>query len=191
MSGATETMAARSNVTSAELGSKFIRWGLGLFVFGFIVGFIPIVHYIHGAAAGGVGPDFLKNVTLWWGCPAVLMEYTLKMGSLGMIAIGLCYLVLPRGSAAAPVSGGERVAPELCLYGLMAAFVYMFVGYIVCNLIWPNFYFQAVETGKDVWLAGQLIGIAVYVSGVWFAFGGIRRHHISPEAVIPATAAHA
>jgi len=191
MSNATETMASRDNMMHAELGSKFVRWGLGLFIFGFIVGFIPIVHYIHGAAAGNVGPAFLKNVTLWWGCPAVLMEYALKMGSLGMVAIGLCYLVIPRAAAAAPVSGGERVAPMLCLGGLLAAFVYMVVGYVVCNLIWPNFYFEPVEMGKDVWLAGQLIGIAFYVSGIAFAFGGIRRHHLESDAVIPATPVHA
>jgi len=189
MSNATEIMAGRGNVMPAELGSKFIRWGLGLFILGFIVGFIPILHYMHGAVAGDVGPAFLKNMTLWWGCPAVLMEYALKMGSLGMVAIGLCYLVLPRAGAAAPISGGERVAPMLCLGGLMAAFVYMAVGYVICNLIWPNFYFEPVEMGKDVWLAGQLIGIAFYVSGIAFAFGGIRRHHIESDAVIPATPA--
>ena len=121
MSNATEIMAGRGNVMPTELGSKFIRWGLGLFILGFIVGFIPILHYIHGAVAGDVGPAFLKNMTLWWGCPAVLMEYALKMGSLGMVAIGLCYLVLPRAGAAAPVSGGERVAPMLCLGGLHLA----------------------------------------------------------------------
>jgi uncharacterized membrane protein YoaK (UPF0700 family) len=184
-------MASRGNVTPAELGSKFIRWGLGLFVLGFALGFIPILHYIHGAVAGDVGPAFLKNMTLWWGCPAVLMEYTLKTGGLGMVAIGLCYLVLPRAGAAAPVSGGERMAPVLCFVGLLGATVYMAVGYVVCNLIWPNFYFQPVETGKDVWLAGQLIGIAIYFYGIAVAFGQLRRHHIKSDSVIPATPAHA
>ncbi len=191
MSNATETIAGRGNVTPAELGSKFIRWGLALFILGFILGFIPILHYMLGAIAGDVGPAFLKNMTLWWGCPAVLMEYALKMGGLGMVAIGLCYVVFPRAGSAAPVSGGERVAPLLCLGGLMAALVYAAVGYVVFNSIWPNFYFEPVEMGKDVWLAGQLIGIAFYVSGIAFAFGGIRRHHIESDAVIPATPAHA
>ena len=191
MSNATEIMAGRGNVMPAELGSKFIRWGLGLFILGFIVGFIPILHYIHGAVAGDVGPAFLKNMTLWWGCPAVLMEYTLKTGGLGMVAIGLCYLVLPRAGAAAPVSGGERMAPVLCFVGLLGATVYMAVGYVVCNLIWPNFYFQPVETGKDVWLAGQLIGIAIYFYGIAVAFGQLRRHHIKSDSVIPTTPAHA
>ena len=191
MSNASETMADRGTVMPAELGSKFIRWGLGLFFLGFIVGFVPIVHYMQGAVAGDIGPAFLKNMTLWWGCPAVLMEYVLKTGGLGMVVIGVCYLVLPRADAAAPISGGERVAALLCLGGLLGALVYAVVGYVVCNLIWPNFFFAHVEMGKDVWLAGQGIGIAFYVSGIAFAFGGIRRHHLKSDAAIRAMPAHA
>ena len=94
-------MDGEAAVTSAELGWAHINWGLGLFVTGFVTGFIPILHYIPGAVAGDVGPAFLKNVTLWWGCPAVLAELTLKTGGLGMIAIGLCYLAAARQGAAA------------------------------------------------------------------------------------------
>ncbi len=80
------------------------------------------------------------------------------------------------------------IAHEYCSSRyVVAAFVYMAVGYVVCNLIWPNFYFEPIEMGKDVWLAGQLIGIAFYVSGIVFAFGGIRRHHLESGAVISAT----
>jgi uncharacterized membrane protein YoaK (UPF0700 family) len=192
MSNIAETaVAGRGNVMPAELGSKFTRWGLGVFVLGFALGFIPILHYIHGAVAGDVGPAFLKNMTLWWGCPAVLMEYTLKTGGLGMVAIGLCYIVLPRAGSAIAVSGSERMAPGLCLAGLLGATVYMAVGYVVCNLIWPNFYFAPVETGKDVWLAGQLIGTMIYFYGIAAAYRGIRRHHLESNAVISATPAHA
>ncbi len=56
MSNASETMAGRGNVMPAELGSKYIRWGLGLFFLGFIFGFVPIVHYMQGAVAGDIGP---------------------------------------------------------------------------------------------------------------------------------------
>ena len=174
MSNATETVAGQGNVMPAELGSKFVRWGLGQFMLGFIVGFVPILHYFHGAVAGDVGPVFLKNMTLWWGCPAVLIEYVLKTGGLGMVAIGLCYVVFSRSGAATPVSRGERVAPMLCHGGLIFALAYAAVGYVVCNLIWPNFYFQPVQMGKNVWLAGQGIGIAIFVTGIAFAFGGIR-----------------
>jgi hypothetical protein len=174
MNKATEIMAGQGNVMPADLGSKFVRWGLVQFLLGFIVGFVPILHYFHGAVAGDVGPVFLKNMTLWWGCPAVLVEYAIKTGGLGMVAIGLCYVVFSRSGANAPVSRGERVAPALCHAGLIFALVYAAVGYVVCNLIWPNFYFQPVQMGKNVWLAGQAIGIAIYVTGIAFAFGGIR-----------------
>ena len=191
MSNATETVAGGGTVMPAELGSKFTRWGLGLFVLGFALGFIPILHYIHGAVAGDVGPAFLKNMTLWWGCPAVLMEYTLKTGGLGMVVIGLCYIVLPRAGSSTAVSDRERMAPGLCLAGLLGATVYMAVGYVVCNMIWPNFYFAPVETGKDVWLAGQLIGITIYFYAIVVAFRGIQRNPLQSDAAIPATPAHA
>jgi len=187
MTNATETMASLGTVMPAEIGSKFTRWGLALFIFGFIVGFIPIVHYMVGAVAGNVGPAFLQNITLWWGCPAILMEYALKAGGLGMVAIGLCYLVFPGAGMGAPVSGGERMAPLLCLAGLVGAFVYAAIGYVVFNSIWPNFYFEPVDLGKNVWLAGQGIGIALYVFGIGIAVGGIWGHLLSPDAAVETT----
>jgi len=191
MSTATEMTAVQSDMTPAQLGSKFARWGLALFLLGLIVGFIPILHYMLGAIAGDVGPAFLKNMTLWWGCPAVLMEYALKTGGLGMVAIGLCHLFFPRAGGTAPVSGGERVAPLLCLGGLIGALVYAAVGYVVFNSIWPNFYFEHVETGKDVWLAGQGIGIAFYVLGIGIAVGGIWDRLLNPDTAVAAIPAHA
>jgi hypothetical protein len=175
MKSETETVAGRGELTQAELGSKFIRWGLGQFLLGFIVGFVPILHYMHGAIAGDVGPVFLKNMTLWWGCPAVLVEYVLKTGGLGMAAIGLCYVVYSRNGKAAPLSRGELLAPKLCLGGLIGTLIWASVGYVVCTLVWTNFFFAPVQMGKNVWLAGQGIGIAVFVTGIAYAIGGIRR----------------
>ena len=178
MSSTTEAMAAIENTTATTLGSKFLGWGLGMFVLGFLAGFIPILHYMHGAIAGDVGHAFMKNMTLWWGCPAVLMEYAMKTGGLGMAVIGLCYLVLPRANSAEPISGNESMAPLLCAAGLVGATVYAAVGYVVCNMIWPNFYFAHNEIGKDVWLAGQLIGITVYFLGIYVAFRSVKQNHI-------------
>jgi hypothetical protein len=175
MKSKTETVAGRGELTQAELGSKFIRWGLGQFLLGYIVGFVPILHYMHGAIAGDVGPVFLKNMTLWWGCPAVLVEYVLKTGGLGMAAIGLCYVVYSRNGKAAPLSRGELLAPKLCLGGLIGTLIWASVGYVVCTLVWTNFFFAPVQMGKNVWLAGQAVGIAVFVTGIAYAIGGIRR----------------
>ena len=92
MSNATIAMDGQAALTLAELGWKFVRWGLGLFILGFLTGFVPILHYMHGMIEGDVGPAFLNNITLWWGCPGILAELTLKTGGLGMVVIGLCYL---------------------------------------------------------------------------------------------------
>ena len=176
MSNATIAMGSNAAVvTPAELGWKFIHWGLGLFITGFVVGFIPILHYFPGAQAGDVGPVFLKNVTLWWGCPAVLAEMTLKTGSLGMLAIGLCYLAAVRQGASPSISGPERIAPTLCAYGLIAELVAAGVGYAVFNKIWPNFYFEPVQAGKNWWLALQALSILVFFVGACYAVAGVRR----------------
>jgi len=168
-------MGSQAAATPTELGWKFIHWGLGLLITGFVVGFIPILHYFPGAQAGDVGPVFLKNVTLWWGCPAVLAEMTLKTGSLGMLAIGLCYLAAVRQGASPSVSGLERIAPTLCAYGLIAELVTAAVGYAVFNMIWPNFYFEPVQAGKNWWLALQGLSILVFFVGACYAVAGVRR----------------
>ncbi|AZO82881.1 hypothetical protein BOO88_15140 [Stutzerimonas stutzeri] len=164
-----------ATVTPAELGWTFIRWGLGLFITGFAVGFIPILHYMVGAQQEDVGPVFLKNVTLWWGCPAVLAEMTLKTGSLGMIAIGLCYLAAIRQGAVHSVCGLESIAAKLCAYGLIAELVTAGVGFYVGNKIWPNFYFEPVQVGKNLWLAAQGLSILVFFVGICYAIAGVRR----------------
>jgi hypothetical protein len=175
MSNAAIAMDSQSAVTPTALSWQFIRWGLGLFITGFLTGFIPIAHYMVGAIAGDVGPDFLRNITLWWGCPAVLAELTLKTGGLGMIAIGLCYQAIIRQGASPNMSSHERVAPVLCTFGLIATLVSAAAGYVICNYFWPNFYYHAIPAGKNVWLAAQGLSIAVYVVGVCYSFAGIRR----------------
>lgn len=175
MTNATISMSGQAVTTSTSLSWQFIRWGLGLFITGFLTGFIPIGHYMVGAIAGDVGPDFLRNITLWWGCPAVLAELTLKTGGLGMIAIGFCYQAIARQDASLELSSRERVAPALCSFGLIATLVTASAGYVICNHFWPNFYYHAIPAGKNLWLAAQGLSIAVYVVGMCGAFAGIRR----------------
>jgi len=175
MSNAALAVGDRGPATVSGLGWQFITWGLGLFITGFLTGFVPILHYIHGAIAGDVGPVFLKNMTLWWGCPAVLVELTLKTGGLGMVAIGLAYLAAGRQGASSSISRNERLALRLCSYGLIAMLVCAAVGYVVCNRLWPNFYFAPVQAGKNIWLAAQGLCVAVVFAGFCYAFGGMRR----------------
>ena len=73
-------------------------------------GFIPLAHYMHGSFEE-VHEAFLKNVTLWWGCAFTLAVDVAQVGSLGMIALGLCYVVLARDGAMTSVTSAERMAP--------------------------------------------------------------------------------
>ena len=114
--------------TAAELGAKYIRWGFGLFIFGLVVGFIPLAHYMHGSFEP-VEAAFLKNVTLWWGCAFTLAVYVAQIGSLAMIVIGLCYLVFARDGTMTSLTAAERIAPTLCAAGIMAEFVAGVAGY--------------------------------------------------------------
>ena len=106
----------------------------------------------------------MRNVTLWFACPWTLSVYAVQAGSLGMIVIGIIYLALGRSFPA-----GEHAQPSslwLCIAGLIAVFLTGYVGYFVVDSIWPAFYYAPVTAGKNVWLAGQAISIALYWLGV-------------------------
>jgi hypothetical protein len=92
-----------------------------------------------------------------------------------MVALGLCYVVVARGGATTSVTSGERVASTLCVTGLLAEVVASVVGYYVVNSVYPNFYYGPVDAGKNIWLTMQIVSIAIYVTGVVLASGGIKR----------------
>ena len=163
-----------ATATPAELGAKFMRWGFGLFVFGLVIGYVPMAHYMHGSFET-VGEAFLKNVTLWWGCAWTLAIYVTQVGSLAMIVIGLCYVVLARDGAMTSITEAERMAPALCAGGIIAEVVAGFAGYYAVLAVWPNFYYGPVRQGIWVWLGLQAVCIAIYVAGVMYAYGGIKR----------------
>jgi hypothetical protein len=163
-----------TTATPAEVGAKYIRWGFGLFIFGLVIGFVPMAHYMHGSFET-VGEAFLKNVTLWWGCAWTLAVYVAQVGSLAMIVIGLCYVVLAREGAMTSVMGGARMAPALCAGGIIAEFVAGFAGYYAVLAVRPNFYYAPVRAGILVWLGLQGVCIAIYIAGVMYASGDIKR----------------
>jgi hypothetical protein len=85
-----------------EVGTKIYPLG----PFGLVIGYGPWLHYMHGALEE-VHEQFLKNVTLWFGCPWTLPVYVTQLGGLGMVVIGLCYLAVARDGAIPSVSGGS------------------------------------------------------------------------------------
>jgi len=174
MTVTTHAVMTGTVATPTEVGAKHIRWGLGLFVFGLVNGFFPLAHYMHGSFSE-VQEPFLKNVTLWWGCAWTLAVYVTQVGGLGMIAIGLCYVVLARDGAMTSVTSAERMAPALCAGGILTEYLAGFPGYFAVDAVWPNFYYTPITAGKVTWLALQAACISIYVLGVVYAYGGIRK----------------
>jgi len=146
-----------------QTGVRFIRWGLGLLVFGIFIGFGIIGHYIKGAQYA-TGDMFMHNVTLWFACPWTLAVYTVQGGSVGMILIGTMYLALGR-SFQVPDREGQT-SLWLCIAGLICVFLTGYVGYFVVDHFWPAFYYTPVAEGKNVWLVAQALSIALYWLGV-------------------------
>ena len=154
------------------LGARFVKWGLGLFIFGVFLTYGPIGHYLIGAAHP-TGEQFLHNITLWFACPWTLAVAVIQAGSLGMVALGLTRLQTARLSA--NTSSSEN-SPALlfCIVGLLGIFVVGYAGYYVFEAIWPSFYYVPVAAGKDAWLLGQALCIAVYLVGVVMMFNAER-----------------
>lgn len=58
-------------------------------------------------------------------------------------------------------------------------------------MIWPNFYFSHNETGKNVWLGGQLVFISVFIYGLWAPVESIKSNYLSQHSEIENNVANA
>ncbi|HET6928499.1 MAG TPA: hypothetical protein VFI48_16740 [Hyphomicrobiaceae bacterium] len=152
------------------MGARFTQWGLGLFIFGVFLTFGIIAHYCSGSRwpNGGL---FMQNITLWWACPWTLSVAAVQAGGLGMVAIGLALMLAGRLSSTTQ----DFLALWLCILGLLGVFAVGYPGYFVFDAIWPSFYYSPIATGKNAWLLGQALFIAVYLFGAMLAFGSVRR----------------
>jgi len=156
----------------ALIGVRFIRWGLGLLVFGIFIGFGIIGHYVIGADHE-TGELFMKNVTLWFACPWTLSVYAVQAGALGMIVIGTMFIALERNFLIPAQLG--RGSLGLCIAGLVTVFLTGYVGYFVVDKVWPAFYYTPIATGKNVWLGAQALSIGIYWLGVVSVLLNVRR----------------
>jgi hypothetical protein len=150
------------------LGVAFLRWGLGLFIFGLVVGYIPLVHYLHGALVEmGQGP--LPNAALWLAIPNAI-----QIGGLGMAVIGAVFGLLPANKLEA--ESRDYTALWLCVTGLSAIFMTGYVGYFVLNLIWRSYYNRPPSPGEEnVVLIGVGLSAALYLIGALIAYLSILR----------------
>jgi hypothetical protein len=155
-----------------NLGARFTKWGLGLFIFGVFLTLGPILHYLVGSQHDN-GEMFMHNITLWWGCPWTLSVAVTQIGGLGMVAIGLTRMVTTRLASNPPSADGSG-GPLLCIVGILGTFLVGFPGYFVFDAIWPRFYYDPVPTGKNAWLIGQGLFIVIYFIGLLRAFNAER-----------------
>ena len=132
-----------------ELGARFAKWGIGLFVLGVLASFGVIAHYCVGAR-WPTGELFTQNITLWWGSPWTLSVAVLQMGGLSLVALGGLQIVEARASQA-QVSGESSASFWLCVVGLLGTFLVGYPGYFVFDAIRPGFYDAPVAAGKNAW----------------------------------------
>ncbi|TIN48122.1 MAG: hypothetical protein E5Y32_05500 [Mesorhizobium sp.] len=163
------------------IGARFAKWGLGLFLFGVFLTFGIVAHYCVGAR-WPTGEMFMQNITLWWACPWPLSVAAVQAGGLGMVAMGLTGWW--RGSPQKNAGAEGSAALWFCVIGLLGVFAVGYPGYIVFDAVWPGYYYSPIKAGKNAWLLGQALFIAIFFSGALLMVGKVWR---SLDA-IPATA---
>ena len=154
------------------IGTRFAKWGLGLFAFGVFLTFGIIAHYCVGSRWPN-GQLFMQNISLWWACPWTLSVAAVQAGGLGMVALGLTQMLAASISRDRSAQGGAALV--LCIVGLLGVFAVGYPGYFVFDAIWPSFYYSPVAAGKNAWLLGQAFFIATYFVGLVVAFSAARR----------------
>lgn len=157
-----------------QLGAKFIRSGFGLFIFGLVMSFGIMGHYL-GGAQWPTGDEFLKNMTLWYACPWTLSTSVVLIGAVGMIAIGAAYATLGKHAPGVSIGAGESAARKICIGALVGIFLTGYAGYFVIDRIWPGFYYLPIKDGKNVWLLLQLFCMVTFMVGVLIASRGVTR----------------
>jgi len=116
----------------------------------------------------------MQSITLWWACPWTLSVAAVQAGGLGMVAVGLTLMLVARLSPTLPAAEAS-LALWLCITGLLGVFAVGYPGYFVFDAIWPSFFYSPVATGKNAWLLGQAVFIAVYFAGMLLGFNAARR----------------
>ena len=115
-------------MTQLEIGGRFIRSGFWMLLFGMVMSFGMVGHYIVGARSAH-RQSILENITLWYACPWTLSTAVVLGGALGMIAVGAVYAILGRTASPVRVEGLEKSALSLCTVALIAMFLTGYLGY--------------------------------------------------------------
>lgn len=171
---------------------KFMKWGITFFIFGLLLGFGVLFHYLTGSK-WDTSQSFLRNMTLWFGSPLSLSVAYLQLGGLGMAAIGAAKLLISHvcynPSANVTTTPNMNLdtthrkkgmgALVLCNVGMMALFLTGYLGYFIIDAMWPGFYYGPIVQGKNVWLILQGLSLVCYFVGILVAFSCLCKccHH--------------
>jgi len=157
------------------VGARLAKWGLGQSIFEVFLTFGIIAHYCVGAR-WPTGQLFMQNISLWWACPWTLSVAAVQAGGLGMVATGLVLLVVPHAAGTdGSQTSGDSVALLLCNAGLFGVFAVGYPGYFVFDAVWPSFFYSPIADGKNLWLLGQALFIALYFAGLLMSFVTVRK----------------
>jgi hypothetical protein len=135
---------------------KFIRWGMGLAILGFVTGYFPLGHYLMAGAIPS--------------CPAAPVHgHTVLLSFVGMTLFGLAYRALPvwmRDSE--PPLKLVRLHFWLVASGVIGVCVNGTIGYEVLNLlVQPRFYYLGTqaERVRNLWFAIDGLFLTAYAAG--------------------------
>lgn len=152
-------------------GARFVKWGLGLFLFSVFLTFGIVAHYCVGAR-WPTSDLFMQNITLWWACPWTLSVAEVQAGGLGMVALGLAHMV---GARFSPTGARNSSALWLCVGRLLGVFAVGYPGYVLFDAISPGYYCSPVTIGKNTWLLGQGLVVAIFLGGATLMFIAVQR----------------
>jgi hypothetical protein len=135
---------------------KFLRWGIGLGIFGLITGYFPLGHYLM--------KDSLPS------CPAAPVHgHTILLSLVGMVLFGLVYRAIPdwMASGSAPL-GLIRLHFWLAVTGTLGVALNGTIGYeILSHTIQPDFYYigPAGQEVRNLWFGIDGFFLTVYGAG--------------------------
>lgn len=158
-------------------GAKFIKWGLGWFIFGTMLGLGVLIYYLVGATYNTTN-TFLGNVVLWFGSPLTLSASFTQVAGLAMAVLGVAKLLVLKWkndpsccatTTSVPTNRG-CCSLKACNFGLILLFLLGFIGYYWIDAIWNGFYYTPIIVGKNLWLFLQGGSILIFFFGFLGAF---------------------
>jgi len=137
---------------------RFIKYGLGLGLFGLLVGYFPLAHYLMADSTPS--------------CPsAPIHGHVILLGMFGMPLFGLLYKALPQWDSAEseiPISL-VSLHLKLAIIGVVGVLVNGTIGYEFFNHFMQHGFYYLEEEGqfvRNLWFGIDGIFLTVYAAGV-------------------------